>query len=228
MMQKYRDPDFFFFPALAKKLGITQERIENDLKTGKIDKFLIDNLYVDSSSATKRRIARLMPILNKYAREHLLEGPSQILTIANTSQTKINEDQKKMLLKNAKSDFIFKLWLKEFGLDIDNIKLAIPCDEATRYEQYLKDIPGITSNLTYQDSFDAEKYIDNCLLQGKKLEEIAIELVEKYGTKKEKYYGLIGRKLSGHNENDFFSDETWRQRGLRFYKKIKNCMSKKM
>lgn len=228
MMQTYRDPDFFFFAGLAKKLGISQERIENDLKTGKINKFLIDDLHLDSTPATKKRIARLTPVLNKFARDHLLEGPSQILTIAYTDQIKIKEEQKQILIKNAKSDSIFRLWLKEFGLDIDNIKLAIPSDEAARYEQYLKDIPGITGNLTYQDSFDAEKYIDNCLSQGKKLEEIAIELVEKYGTKKEKYYGIIGRKLSGHNENDFFSDETWRQRGLRFYKQIKNCMSKKM
>lgn len=222
MKPQYRDPDFFTFPLLANKLGITQIQIEIDFKTGKIKQFLIDNLYRKARPNTRKRITKLMPILNKYAREHIHEGPTRILNNYNTELININKTQKSILIDNIKSDSIFEMWLKEYGIDINNIRLVIPRDEAAIYEKYLKYDTDKISAIKDQDSFDARKYIETCLSNGKNPDEIAIELVEIYGTNKEKYYGVIGRMLAGYDEKGHFSNVTWRQRGYRFYKKVKS------
>src|SRR6185369_16515904 len=100
MKQLYRDPDFFTFKGLAEKLGISQNRIENDYKTGKIARFLMDNQNTKAILPTRRRVAKLMPLLNQYAREHLDEGPLSLLTVLNVKQVDITDTQLEQLRNN--------------------------------------------------------------------------------------------------------------------------------
>jgi hypothetical protein len=63
--------------------------------------------------------------------------------------------------------------------------------------------------------FSPEEHIERMISEGKSQDEITIELVEQYGTKREKYYGLIARKFC---ENDInLSNGAWRSRGMRMY-----------
>jgi hypothetical protein len=73
--------------------------------------------------------------------------------------------------------------------------------------------------------FDASKHIDLRLSEGMTPAEIAVELVDDYGTQKEKYYGLIARKLYHYPESS--SNSTWRKRGEREYKKAKESVRPK-
>jgi len=156
MPPKYRDPDFFTFAELATKLETSQSRIVKDIKTGKIQRFLIDNLNVVGLTGTKKCVIKLMQILNCYAREHLSEGPAKILTIQFAEPVSLNEAQLKMLRQNIKSPSLFKLWLKEYGIDIRKINLVIPLDEALRYERFLKEDPGNSSEPNNYSEDNAE------------------------------------------------------------------------
>lgn len=220
MVINKKDHKFFRFPQLAKELNVTQSRIQDDYLSGDICKFAIDLLNTPSNSGTKKRIAALMPILNKYARENLLDGPCNILRSAYfLKDLVVDNDKVNLLSNNVNSPFIFKMWLEAFGVNLDEIRIIIPLDEAIKYEHFL--------NEYYKnDQFDADKYIDERLSNSVKPQQIAIELVEKYGRKKEKYFGFIGRKLAGYDTSKFYSDATWRKRGERFYHYAKDEMEK--
>lgn len=158
MKQDYKEPEYYTFPLLANKLGIAQIRIEIDFKTGKINNFLIDNLNTKASPNTRKRVYKLLPILNQYARDHLVYGPSAILCQYGLKNVVIGKSRIKYLTENIDKDNIFELWLREYGIDIDNIKIVIPKDEAVRYQEYLN---GITNEVSIcNTALDVIEYVD--------------------------------------------------------------------
>lgn len=83
-----------------------------------------------------------------------------------------------------------------------------------------------TNLLSNDDNhFDPEKYLNLKLSEGLSPEEIIIELVEQYGTSKEKFYGLIARSFCGDQTNR--CNSTWRKRGQRMYLNAKKKLAEK-
>ena len=69
----------------------------------------------------------------------------------------------------------------------------------------------------------AQEFIKTWLAAGKSKEWVIVELVEKHGSKKEKYYGTIARELFSYLPSD--DNAVWRKRGLREYEKAKKSLS---
>ena len=111
--------------------------IERDFRRNILGKFLIHNQNTFTGPNIRKRIQRVIQILNKYAREHIAEGPYQIMAINDAEQVHINEKQIEYLTDNIESNSLFELWLKEYRLDINKIRIMIPKDEAIRYINYI-------------------------------------------------------------------------------------------
>jgi len=101
-----------------------------------------------------------------------------------------------------------------------DLKIIKPSLEFTATEHDLQTSTEQTKTKN-ADSFRPKEFITTSLSLGKKPTEIAVDLVDNHGTRKEKFYGLIGRMLSGYDDKISVCNATWRQRGSRFYKKAK-------
>lgn len=154
-------PVFYTFSELSKKLGVSQTRIDKDAMAGKIKQFLIINLNYKAPEKTRNRISRLMPILNHYVSKHLLEDPSKIIYQFGTFNILLSDSQAKYLEDNVESNSIFELLLKEAGIVLDNIKLAIPRAEFLRYKKYLSKSKKTILHATKDNDAESKQVLGN-------------------------------------------------------------------
>ena len=136
MNQTYVIPNYLSISKISKKFGRDASDIEADFISGKFNRFQLLNQH-KNYPATRSRITKLMDRLNIYAREHLHENPDHLLVLPRAMQVNLTSSQKKKLKDNINSDLIFEMWLKEYELNIDYMKLVIPSDEVIKYAKSL-------------------------------------------------------------------------------------------
>ena len=156
-----REPEYYSLQMLKEKIRVPYNRLIMDLLAETIKKYAFQNMNRNTLATSKKRITTLLPILNQYARDHLHEGPVNIIFPNVTVRKNITEGQKQALDDNIESDGIFKLWLNEFGININHIKIVIPKDEVQRYESYLFDTSPPTTLAEEENTFDVNAYISN-------------------------------------------------------------------
>lgn len=193
MEQTCQIPDFYTVQMLSEKLKVTPTRIVIDLLSGVINSFAFLNMNRKTHLTTRKRIKTIMPIVNLHTRKHLNETPQHIIFPKVFNFDCINEDRQYFLTNNISSDDIFELWLKEYGININNIKLVIPSDEAIKYETYLQTMavntPSDNSNSVdinniiaqKRNEIDCNKSKCTCCVNKKCRSQLAYELVTNYG-----------------------------------------------
>lgn len=137
MTTQQKDPAYFTIPGLSKRLVRSQTDIKADLLSGAINQFQFLHLRRKAQDKTTFLPMLLAPLINKFARENLLEGPANLIFPYNKSHVVLDDSKLDLLKANIDSDSLYKLWLKAFGVSIFRLKTIIPCEEVYRYEEYL-------------------------------------------------------------------------------------------
>lgn len=174
-------------------------------------------------------------LLDYNTQKLVLVDPSPILV--ENLQHGCKFDEKGIYFDEANEDLLLS---DEFGNDylptptlfIPYTSLRLRTDEFdSLVEQVERSQEALSQVINYKtDSestpFDPNEYIDNCLAKGMASLEIVYKLVTEHGTKKEKYHGLLARKL-GEFPELHVANATWRQRGLRMFKKASSIYADK-
>lgn len=145
-------PEYVSISTLSKMLNISQTIIEIDFKTYKIKKFLIENQNGTAKTAAYKRILRSIDRLNDYARNNINTSPYHLFAIRRKEVPPLSVERQEYLNSKINSEDIFKLWLAEYGFNINHFKLVIPSDEAVSYEKYLKNANASDKSLETVDT----------------------------------------------------------------------------
>lgn len=216
-------PEYVSISTLSKMLNVSQTIIETDFKTYKIKKFLIENQNDKAKPAAYKRILRSIDRLNEYARDNINMSPYHLFAIFKKKEMPLSVERQEYLNGKIDSDDIFKLWLAEYGFNINNFKLVIPADEVLRYKKYLNNGGILGENSKIDDKVGnsfasiktkANDYIELCerfKSQGLSEKQIAKELKKHFPAIKP---SRIGRLLPA-NPGANITPDAHRKRGER-------------
>lgn len=181
MNKSIKYPYYVSMTTLSKILNVRRVIIETDFKTYNINKFLIENQNMKANNASTKIILRVIDRLNEYARNNIKISPYHILTKYNKKEKVLKAERQEFLNENIDSDDIFRIWLDEYGMDLNNFKLVIPADEAVNYDEFINSRSVSSSTSDYVSKkisviSNYEQLRDELIKEGLTAEDIAKEL----------------------------------------------------
>lgn len=119
------DQDYYTFKQLSDRWNVSEDILENYLITDKIKKCEIVPNAALVPLKERKRISRLMTVLNAYAYDKVYEE---------MKNEYVSKSERANMIEVIEQDFVFKYWVGYKEYELDKIILVIPQDEVNRFE----------------------------------------------------------------------------------------------